>query len=216
MTTIEKVIISKVQPSYTNVLWLDVSEEVKKFRAFLNGAWRPISDEVPEVRELFRLLDDKVDKEEGKTLSSNDFTDELKKSLEDLIHKMSTLAAYTYKGSCTYNELPTSGNKIGDVWNVTDAHEGVPAGTNYAWTGTEWDALGGIVDLSDFIKREEVSNTLKNYYTKTEVDQSINEATDDIATQTWVKSLVWQGTEEKFNAIETKDPETIYMIEEDD
>ena len=55
---------------------------------------------------------------------------------------------YRYKGSCAYAELPTSGNVTGDVWNVTDAHDNVPAGTNYAWDGASWDALAGIVDLT--------------------------------------------------------------------
>ena len=33
--------------------------------------------------------------------------------------------------------LPSSGNKVGDVWNATDT------GKNYAWSGTDWDDLGG-------------------------------------------------------------------------
>ena len=33
----------------------------------------------------------------------------------------------------------------GDVWNVAEANGNYPAGTNYAYTGTEWDALGGAV-----------------------------------------------------------------------
>lgn len=67
---------------------------------------------------------------------------------------------YAYKGSKnTYAELPTDA-VAGDVWNVAEAHEGHPAGTNYAWTGTEWDALAGSIDLS-------------NYYNKSEVDGAI-------------------------------------------
>lgn len=40
--------------------------------------------------------------------------------------------AYIYKGTCTYAALPSSGQVTGDVYNVTDAHDNVPAGTNYA------------------------------------------------------------------------------------
>lgn len=70
-------------------------------------------------------------------------------ALEAINTKAST--AYKYKGSkATYEELPTAGNKVGDVWNVVAAHGTTPAGTNYAWTGTEWDALGGLVDLSTY------------------------------------------------------------------
>ena len=70
-------------------------------------------------------------------------------ALEAINAKAST--AYKYKGSkATYEELPAEGNKVGDVWNVVAAHGTTPAGTNYAWTGTEWDALGGLVDLSTY------------------------------------------------------------------
>ena len=31
-------------------------------------------------------------------------------------------SVYIYKGSCTYAELPTTGNKTGDTWDVTDEH----------------------------------------------------------------------------------------------
>lgn len=67
---------------------------------------------------------------------------------------------YVYKGSKnTYAELPTDA-VAGDVWNVAEAYNGHAAGTNYAWTGSEWDALAGSIDLS-------------NYYNKSEVDAAI-------------------------------------------
>lgn len=58
-------------------------------------------------------------------------------------------SALTYKGSCAYADLPAS-PATGDTWNVTDAHGKVPAGTNWAWNGSAWDALGGDVDLSAY------------------------------------------------------------------
>ena len=84
---------------------------------------------------------------------------------KQLMNEINTVAGkltniYTYKGSkATYAKLPTDAI-AGDVWNVEEAHGGHPAGTNWAWTGTEWDALGGNIDLSV-------------YYTKTEVDAAI-------------------------------------------
>ena len=46
---------------------------------------------------------------------------------------------YNYKGQVeTYNDLPSSGNHVGDVWNVADT------GENYAWNeDDEWDCLTG-------------------------------------------------------------------------
>lgn len=53
------------------------------------------------------------------------------------------IAVYKYKGSvASYSALPTTGLTIGDVYNIeTD-------GTNYAWTGTEWDNLGGVIPFA--------------------------------------------------------------------
>ena len=59
-------------------------------------------------------------------------------------------SALTYKGSVdTYDQLPEDA-AVGDTWNVAQAYQTYPAGTNYAWTGTAWDALGGSVDLSGY------------------------------------------------------------------
>lgn len=68
---------------------------------------------------------------------------------------------YKYKGTVTnYTDLPENA-EAGDVYNVTNAYEGHPAGTNWAFTGMEWDALAGPVDLS-------------GYYNKTEVDSVVD------------------------------------------
>lgn len=59
--------------------------------------------------------------------------------------------AYKYKGSDTYENIIVKENPVvGDVWNSTTANGVYPKGTNYAWNGTEWDALGGEVDLSAY------------------------------------------------------------------
>ena len=65
----------------------------------------------------------------------------------------------TYKGSCTYANLPAN-PAIGDMWDVTDAHGDYPAGTNYAWNGTSWDALGGKLAIE--------------YMTNTEIQTVVN------------------------------------------
>ena len=60
---------------------------------------------------------------------------------------------YQYKGSvATYADLPTEGQKVGDVWNVetADPDHGIKAGDNVAWDGAQWDILGGNHDLSGY------------------------------------------------------------------
>lgn len=64
----------------------------------------------------------------------------------DLVNALSSLL--TYKGTkATFADLPASGNKIGDTWNVQAAYFSFPAGTNFTWDGSAWDGLGGIIGL---------------------------------------------------------------------
>lgn len=51
---------------------------------------------------------------------------------------------YKYKGSIVSSSLPTTGQVVGDTYNLTDASKYGSAGTNVAWTGEDWDALGGL------------------------------------------------------------------------
>lgn len=59
--------------------------------------------------------------------------------------KSDIAGAYHFKGSVANQAaLPTSGNAVGDVYNIEAKSDYGPAGTNVAWTadGT-WDSLGG-------------------------------------------------------------------------
>ena len=88
------------------------------------------------------------------------------------------VSALKYKGSCTYAELPEDATQ-GDVWNVTDAHGNVPAGTNYAWDGEAWDPLAGAVDLSPYLTSVNASAT---YATKTELTSGLEGKADIVHT----------------------------------
>ena len=91
---------------------------------------------------------EKADK--ASTLAGYGIMDAYTKSETDA--KISSV--YRYRGSVeTYADLPTEGQKEGDVWNIAsaDTAHGINAGDNVAWTadGT-WDALSGQVDLTPF------------------------------------------------------------------
>ena len=104
--------------------------------------------------------------------------------------KISTV--YKFKGSVeNYSNLPTSDNQIGDVWDIinADPDNNIKAGDNVVWTGTQWDNLGGIVDLSNYYTKNEINNTIdsinqsisninnnisNNYYNKTDIDNKLN------------------------------------------
>lgn len=77
---------------------------------------------------------------------------------------------YSVKGSCeNYTDLPNTGQAIGDVWNVRNGKgsigsaDYVPPGTNYVWTGSEWDAMGGTIDLSAYETTDAVNTKLAEY-----------------------------------------------------
>lgn len=86
--------------------------------------------------------------------------------------------AYHYKGSVTtYDELPES-PEVGDVYNVinADATHGIKAGDNVAWTGTEWDILGGTVDLSAYVTTEAMKTAIASKVDKNGTDRLMTEA----------------------------------------
>lgn len=113
----------------------------------------------------------------------------LKTLVDDL--KASVAAALDYKGTKdTYEDLPSEDNKKGDVWNVVAAHGSTPAGTNYAWDGTQWDPLGGTVDLS-------------GYYTKSQVDSAISTAKSELeAADTALEGQITTVTNQLTNKVD--------------
>lgn len=83
-------------------------------------------------------------------IATTAFVDDAIKSALD---NLDVTTVFTYKGSVeNYSDLPASGNSTGDVWNIenADATHDVLAGDNVAWTGSEWDVLSGLMDLSGY------------------------------------------------------------------
>ena len=130
-------------------------------------------------------LNKKVDKVDGKGLSTNDFTNELKDKLNavnengeanvlngiktadgnelTIADKKITLPNFALKSdiSSVYKVKGSKANKaeLDDIVDkeVGDVYNLTDTGVNYVWTGTEWDSLSGNVDLT-------------GYYTKTQAD----------------------------------------------
>lgn len=77
--------------------------------------------------------------------------------------------AYKVKGSSTFEDLPTEGNVVGDVYNITNSFnldgDHYDAGTNVVWTEDGWDSLSGSFDT-------------------TAIEGSIQEVADDLAQET--------------------------------
>lgn len=95
-----------------------------------------------------------------------------------------------------FTDLPTEGNKPGDVWNIktaggTDIHGNtIKAGDNVVYVDAHgddpagWDSLSGVVDLSAYYTSEQVDGLLASYaksaevYTKTAADDKFLSKTD--------------------------------------
>jgi len=69
-------------------------------------------------------------------------------------------AVFKYRGTVsTYNDLPSDA-EIGDVYNIAtaDPQHDINAGDNVAWDGTDWDKLGGDVDLSNYLAKNNTTS----------------------------------------------------------
>lgn len=66
------------------------------------------------------------------------------------ISKQDITSVIHVKGSVeTYSNLPTSGQEIGDMYNVltADSEHGIAAGDNVVWTENGWDNFSGLVNV---------------------------------------------------------------------
>lgn len=111
-------------------------------------------------------------------------------------------SALTYKGSVeSYDQLPEEA-AVGDTWNVAQAYQTYPAGTNYAWTGTAWDALGGSVDLSGYQTKSDdtLATTAKTVVGAiNELNTQVTTNTSSIAANTASITALEDGTSENID-----------------
>lgn len=119
-----------------------------------NSAIEKVSQKVDEIQ------DDYVSKDT--TELTNYYTKNDTYSKEEVDNK--TTNVYRAKGSVqTYQDLPTEGNQVGDVYNVIEAYEDYPAGTNFVWTDTStWDALGGEISVIQGVSQEDFDALVNN------------------------------------------------------
>ena len=119
--------------SYVKQQWVDGQTKVDA--AHLNHIEQGIADvesAIPDVSQ-FATKDDTYTKEQ-------------------IDAKISSVMSY--KGTvATVEDLPSSAT-VGDVYNVTDT------GMNYAWNGSQWDALGSDIDLSNYVTNTQFETEL--------------------------------------------------------
>lgn len=105
-------------------------------------------------------------------------------TLEGKVQTLETLATtiYDFKGSVAFESLPTTGQKVGDAYNITNnftlGGQDYLAGTNVAWNGTTWDALASRIPNGDEV--EYSSGVSVNEKIDTKSDKTYVDAQDQI------------------------------------
>lgn len=123
----------------------------------INGEITTIKGDITSIEGDITELQGSLDSAEGNITTVKNALDAHKADYNNP-HKVTAAqlgltTVYKYKGSVeTYADLPTSGQKVGDVYNVkqADPNHKIKAGDNVAWDGTTWDILAGDTDLSGY------------------------------------------------------------------
>lgn len=123
----------------------------------INGEITTIKSDITSIESDITELQGSLGSAEGDITAVTNALDAHKADYDNP-HKVTAAqlglaTVYKYKGSVeTYADLPTSGQQVGDVWNVetADPDHGIKAGDNVAWDGAQWDILGGNHDLSGY------------------------------------------------------------------
>jgi len=147
------------------------------------------ADKLVIDNELIRLENDKADNTTVEALDTRVVGAEnelvrLENDKADITYVDSEIAnavdsVYDYKGSVEFESLPTTNQKVGDVYNITNDFtlngNDYLAGTDVAWNGTGWNALSSKTPLSNQIKRSSnVNETVEEALVDLENDKVDN------------------------------------------
>lgn len=182
------------------------------------------------IQENISELDlNKVEKVEGKNLSSNDFTDDLKTKLENIedgankIAKISELENdVNFKTEAEIQSLINNSTKLKKevvtslpstgkediIYLIKNKSDENNVYTEYLWIGGKWEIIGDTkVDLTDYAKKSEIPTKVsqlendKNFKTEEEVSRLINDSNK-------LKIL----TLDEYNNLNPKDEGIAYVI----
>lgn len=133
----------------------------------INGEITTIKSDITSIESDITELQGSLGSAEGDITAVTNALDAHKADYDNP-HKVTAAqlglaTVYKYKGSVeTYADLPTSGQQVGNVYNVkqADPDHNIEAGDNVAWDGTTWDILAGDTDLSGYAQLNS-ANTFK-------------------------------------------------------
>lgn len=139
--------------------------------------------------EIDSLFDSKLSELE------NGMKSEITKQIQDALKDLTDVMRYMGSKN-TYSELPTDGNRKGDIWNVKED------GMNYAWDGTSWDAMGSQIKLDGYATEDWVRAQGYSKLTESDVRAVVNDmitakltaykTSEDIAKEYYSKAEVDQ------------------------
>ena len=141
--------------NYTDSVSGNIEQNFKKYptSAQTHGAITALGTRIDNVNTTINGLSGSVSAFSASVVS-------LEGDLIDRIESALTIV-YKYKGTVTSISqlLSITNASNGDVYNLTVASGDTPPGTNYAWNEAEntWDALGGSVDLSNYVTQDQLS-----------------------------------------------------------
>lgn len=150
--------------SWTGWVKYALASELTSAVETINTSITSINGEITTIKSDITSIESDITELQGSLGSAEDDITAVTNALDahkadyDNPHKVTAAqlglaTVYKYKGSVeTYADLPTSGQKVGDVYNIkqADPDHNIEAGDNVAWDGEKWDILAGDTDLSGY------------------------------------------------------------------
>lgn len=201
---------TEIDTQHTNAINKEIQDRKDAITTEVNDRNAAILVETNRAKAKEEELDNKITDHTNATNAAlalkADKSDTYTKSQVDA--KLS--GAYKVKGSSTFENLPTEGNVVGDVYNITNAFDlddkHYDPGTNVVWTEEGWDPLSGSFDTTAIEGDiQDVANDLaQEILDRTQADTAINNSVSSLSNRVKVnedKLTIINGNESTTGSI---------------
>ena len=201
---------TEIDTQHTNAINKEIQDRKDAITTEVNDRNAAILVETNRAKAKEEELDNKITDHTNATNAAlalkADKSDTYTKSQVDA--KLS--GAYKVKGSSTFENLPTEGNVVGDVYNITNAFDlddkHYDPGTNVVWTEEGWDPLSGSFDTTAIEGDiQDVANDLaQEILDRTQADTAINNSISSLSNRVKVnedKLTIINGNESTTGSI---------------
>lgn len=201
---------TEIDTQHTNAINKEIQDRKDAITTEVNDRNAAILVETNRAKAKEEELDNKITDHTNATNAAlalkADKSDTYTKSQVDA--KLS--GAYKVKGSSTFENLPTEGNVVGDVYNITNAFDlddkHYDPGTNVVWTEEGWDPLSGSFDTTAIEGDiQDVANDLaQEILDRTQADTTINNSVSSLSNRVKVnedKLTIINGNESTTGSI---------------